>query len=397
MPEAQFGFLRELLAAPSPIGLEGAMTNGVLAPRIQAFMPKGWTLHRFRGNAGLVADTAPDRPEAFSVMAIGHADKIRLQVRSIGDDGKIWVNSDSFLPCTLLGHEVLLYCENPKSPGKWRLLRGGTIEAIGAIHFADNELRAGRKGITPEMLFLELQVHGDEKRKQVEALGVRAGDPILLDRPIRRGFSKDTFVGAYLDNGLGCFVVAEALRLLAEGKGLRNIRFLGAFAAYEEIGRMGSRVLAQEFEPDVVIGVDVAHDFAAAPGVGDKRFTPNAMGKGFTLASGSIVSAQLNTLFAQVATERGIPLQHKVVGRDTGTDAMAGVFASIDAAATSIGFPIRNMHTISEAGHTGDLLAAVHALVGVLEKLDGMHKGTGARAEDFRAGHPRLDQAAPLS
>jgi len=100
MPEDQFAFLRELLAAPSPIGLEAAMTEGVLVPRLQGFLPGGWKVHRFRGNAGVVVDTAPDRTNAFSVMVIGHADKIRMQVRSIGPDGKIWINSDSFLSCS---------------------------------------------------------------------------------------------------------------------------------------------------------------------------------------------------------------------------------------------------------------------------------------------------------
>ena len=42
---------------------------------------------------------------------------------------------------------------------------------------------------------------------------------------------------------------------------------------------------------------------------------------------------------------------------------MAAVFAAIDAAATSVGFPIRNMHTISESGHTGDVLASIHGIV----------------------------------
>ena len=32
MPERQFQFMREILAAPSPIGLEAAMSYGVLKP-----------------------------------------------------------------------------------------------------------------------------------------------------------------------------------------------------------------------------------------------------------------------------------------------------------------------------------------------------------------------------
>ena len=396
MPADQFERMRAILGAPSPVGLEAAMTSGVLVPYLQGFMPKSWSIRQFRGNAGMVVDTAPDRTDAFTVMVIGHADKIRLQVRSIGKDGKIWVNSDSFLPTTLIGHEVRLFSEDPDAPGRYRVIDGGTIEALGAIHFAPAGVRDGSKGIAPKKLYLELQLHGKDRKKQVEALGIRAGDSLLLNRSIRHGFAPDTFQGAYLDNGLGCFVVVEAARLLAEAGGLKNVRYLGAAATHEEIGRQGSRVLAGELRPDVVIAVDVNHDYEAAPGVTDRRFEPLTMGKGFTLSVGAVASAGLNAIIQQVANDHEIPVQISLVGRDTGTDAMAAAFAGIDAAATSIGFPIRNMHTISESGHTGDVLAALHAIVQTLLHMDAMNDGAGIRSEDLVQAHPRLDLAQGL-
>jgi len=396
MNDEQFAFLREMLAAPSPIGMEGAMTHGVLEPRLRESLPDSWGVQRFVGNAGLIADSAPGDEDKLKVMVIGHADQIRLQVRSIGADGKIWVNSESFLPMTLIGHEVRLFSEDPEKAGVYRTIEGGTIEALGAIHFAGPDVRAGRKGIKPEQLFLELQIHGKNRKKQVERLGIRPGDPILLNRPIRRGFSPDTYYGAYLDNGLGCFVAAEAARLLAEAGGLKNVRYLAAFASHEEIGRMGSRVIAGEYRPDVVIAVDVAHDLEAAPGIGDKRMESVKMGGGCSLAFGSVCSAQLNSLLTSTARENKIPVQPKSTGRDTGTDAMAAVFAAIDAAVTSIGVPIRNMHTISETGHTGDLLAASHLVAQAVLAMDGLNGGAGMTGDDLRRGHPRLDQAESL-
>lgn len=396
MSEEQFARMREILAAPSPIGLEGAMTYGVLKPYFESFAPSGWAVRQFQGHASIVLDTHPGETDRFTVMVIGHADKIRLQVRSIGDDGKIWVNSDSFLPTTLIGHEVRIFSEDPERPGQYRVLEGGTVEALGAIHFAEQSVRTGEKGVKAEQLYVELQIHGDKKKKQVENLGVRPGDTLLLNRPIRRGFSPDTFYGAYLDNGLGCFVTAEAARLVAEAGGARNVRMLFAMATYEEIGRFGSRVLAGEMKPDAIIATDVNHDFVAAPGVGDKRLPPVEMGKGFTLSVGAIVSEQLNAVVEQAAKEQGIPLQRDAVGRDTGTDGMAGVLASVDCAATSIGMPIRNMHTISESGHTGDVLAAMHGIAATLQALDRDEDGKGALRERFRNNHPRLDHAEPL-
>ena len=92
MSKARFELMRTILDAPSPIGLEASMTRGVLEPFMQTYMPADWKIHTFKGNAGIVLDTKPDDKDAFSVMVIGHADKIRMQVRSISDDGKIWVN-----------------------------------------------------------------------------------------------------------------------------------------------------------------------------------------------------------------------------------------------------------------------------------------------------------------
>lgn len=397
MSQERFELMRRVLDAPSPIGLEAAMTRGVLEPYLKSFMPSDWAIHTFKGNAGIVLDTAPDTQDAFTVMVIGHADKIRMQVRSIGEDGKIWVNSDSMMPATLIGHKVKLFSEDPAKPNQWRILKGGTIEAIGAIHFADPKVRTGENGIKPDQLYLELHLHGDAKKEQVEALNIRPGDPILLDRPIEPGFAPDTFTGAYLDNGLGCFVAGEVARLVAESDGLKNVRYLAAMATHEEIGRFGSRVLVEQFRPDVSIAVDVAHDFDAAPGIADRRYEPLAMGKGFTLTHGAVCSAELNSLITQVANANDIPIQHELAGRDTGTDAMAAVLAAIDSAAASIGLPIRNMHTISESGHTGDVDAAIYGLFELLKEMDGKNGGKGITAADLCAGHPRLDSASGLS
>ena len=395
MPTAQFEFMREVLAAPSPIGLEAAMSYGVLKPYFEKFMPKSWAIHQFKGNAGIVVDTHPGQDDMTSVMIIGHSDKIRMQVRKIDNDGKIWVNTDSFLPCTLVGHEVKLFSQDPKKPGVYRCIEGGTIEALGAIHFSEPAQRTGDKGLRPEMIYLELQMHGKKCKERVEALGIRAGDPIILNRPIRKGFSDDTFYGAYLDNGLGCFVVAEIARILAKSP-LKNLRVLYTIATHEEIGRFGATTIAGELKPDILIGSDVNHDYDAAPGIAAKRMNELAMAKGFTLTHGSITSEYLNNLIEKACRAKNIPYQIDFSGRDTGTDAMAAVLAGVDSASTSIGFPIRNMHTISETGHTADVLAAIHGMVETFKAMDKMNRGKGISRDDLKGGHPRLDGAKVL-
>ena len=393
MPDDQFGVMRDIISAPSPIGFESAMTLGVLKPYFDGFMPDSWAMHQYIGNAGIVWDSHPGEDERFSIMLVGHADKIRLQVRKIGSDGKIWINSDSFLPNVLIGHEVTVFSEDPDEPGQYRTLKGGTIEALGAIHFSNSDQRTGLKGIRPNSLYLDLQIHGKHKSDQIKRLGLQPGDPILLDRPIKRGFSPDTFHGAYLDNGLGCFVTAEVARLVVEAGGTSNVRCLYAIASHEEIGRFGSRVLAGELKPDVLIAVDVNHDYVAAPGIANRHMQPLEMGNGFTLSTGAVVSEQLNGWIKQAARKHDIPMQLDVTGSDTGTDGMASVFAGVDSAATSVGFPTRNMHTISESGHTGDVLAAVHVLKETILAMDAEDDLRAA----FKKSHPRLDNTTSIT
>lgn len=392
MPSKQFERMREIIAAPSPVSYEAAMTYGVIKPYFESFMPQDWAIHQFKGNASIVLDTHPDDKERTSVMIVGHADKIRLQVRKIDDDGKIWINSDSFLPGSLIGHEVTLYARNPENLHEFRTIRGGTIEAVGAIHFADAKQRSGDAGIKPEHLYLELQTHGNDRKEQITKLGIRAGDPILLDRPIKRGFSQDTFYGAYLDNGLGCFLVAELAKLIAD-KPLKNLRILFAIATHEEIGRCGSAVMAGELRPDILIAADVNHDLNAAPNCGHRHFNELAMAEGFTITNGAITSEYLNTIIETTCKKHKIPYQMDFSGRDTGTDAMASVLAGVDSAAVSIGFPIRNMHTISESGHTRDILSAIHATDATLRELDGMNKGEGLSPDDLKNSHENLSAA----
>ena len=71
---------------------------------------------------------------------------------------------------------------------------------------------------------------------------------------------------------------------------------------------------------------------------------------------------------------------------------MAGVLASQDVAAASLGFPIRNMHTVSETAHEGDVLACIHVVYEFLRDAE----RSGLTREDFQRAHPNLANAEPL-
>jgi len=382
MSDDRFALLSRVIEAPSPVNLEGAMTRGVLEPHFRDLMRREkleWAVDTFVGSAAIVVDTMPhhaarasrhhvpgDADDALTVMVVGHADKIRMQVRHVDKgSGKVYVDSDSFIPIALLGHDVSVYAEDPERLGSFIRVRG-SVEALGAIHFADAATRAGTKGVTSEQLYVDFGVAGADAAKRIAALGVKPGDAVLMDRPVRRTLGDDGFSGAYLDNGIGSFVTADLARVLATTPryraALESVRVLFAVAAHEEIGRLGSRVLAAHYRPDVLIAVDVNHDYANAPNVASKRFPPLCMGAGFTLSVGAVASRKVNELVQRASKRRDIPLQLDNVGRDTGTDAMAAVLASVDCAVASLGVPTRNMHTATETASTRDVDACLFAL-----------------------------------
>ena len=132
--------------------------------------------------------------------------------------------------------------------------------------------------------------------------------------------------------------------------------------------------------------------YDSAPGRGAERDPPLRMGAGMTLCVGAVASESLNRIIETSAARRGIPLQRDMRGRDTGTDGMAGVLGNVDCAATSVGFPIRNMHTISELGHCGDVHACLEALYATLETM----ADENVTGEHFLSAHPRLERAEPM-
>ena len=83
MPEEQFQFMRKILAAPSPVGFEGAMTYGVLRPFFEEISREGWGVHQFTGNAGLVLDTHPGRDDMLTVMLSSDLIKMSPVLRQV--------------------------------------------------------------------------------------------------------------------------------------------------------------------------------------------------------------------------------------------------------------------------------------------------------------------------
>lgn len=318
-------------------------------------------------------------------MVIGHADKIRMQVRSIDSKGKIYIDCDSFIPQTLIGHEVIIFSENNSEMIKYN----GVIQAIVPIHYVEEDYIKGNKGIKKEDLYVDLGLYS---KKLVKELGIKTGDPILLNREIKRTLGPDTFSGAYLDNGVGCYTVCELARRVSESDPNPDLTIYFAISTYEEINRLGSRVMVSQIKPDIIIAVDACHDYYRAPNVDDKHYPKIKICKGPVISYGSTISKKLNDLIIKACKHNNIPYQYEVVGDDTGTDSMSGVLGNIDSATASIGIPVLNMHTIAESGCISDINNCIECIYNTFKLLNSsIDLKNHINLSDARNGNFKMD------
>ena len=89
------------------------------------------------------------------------------------------------------------------------------------------------------------------------------------------------------------------------------------FAAQEELGCRGSAVAAFAVNPTCAIATDVS--FALTPDAPAAKC--GELGKGPMLGWSPTLDVALTRQLETLAEQAGIPLQHEVMGGDTGTDA----------------------------------------------------------------------------
>src|SRR5437588_5779663 len=183
----------------------------------------------------------PGTGDGPRLAIVGHIDEIGLHVTHVDDSGYLHFGQvGGWDPVVLIGQRVLLET------------RGGTIPGVIArkpIHLLKDE---DRKKV-PELKELHIDIgaeDGDEARELV-----RIGDVAVIDAgplELRNG----RVVARALDNRVGCFVAAEAARLVADGGGAPG-DVLALAVVQEETTFAGSRTSAFAHEPDVAIVVDL--------------------------------------------------------------------------------------------------------------------------------------------
>ena len=288
-----------------------------------------------------------------TLAVVGHIDEIGLHVSHIEDDGYLRFGQvGGWDAGVLIGQRVRLRTRDGDVPG---------VIGRKPIHLLKDEDRKK----TPETKELHIDIgakDGDEARGLV-----RIGDVAVIDaEPVE--FRHERIVSRSLDNRVGCYVAAEAARLVADAGGAPG-DVLALAVTQEETSFAGSRTSAFAHDPDVAVVVDLT--FATdQPGVELGPITKHPLDSGPVIARGTSLHPLVFERLYEAGEAEGIAFTVESLGKGTGTDADAIHLARAGIPTGLVSVPCRYMHSPVEMVSTADVDAAARLIAGFARRLE---------------------------
>jgi endoglucanase len=294
----------------------------------------------------------PGTGDGPTLAVIGHIDEIGVHISHIDDDGFLRFGEvGGWDQIVLVGQRVRIATRNGNITGvigrkPIHLMKGPDREKSPVIK--DLHIDIGAKD-------------GDQAREMV-----RIGDVAVIDSdPV--AMPNDRLVARALDNRIGCFVAAEAARLVAEAGGAPG-DVIALAVAQEETTFAGSRTSAFALKPDLAIVVDVT--FATdQPGIDLGPITKHALDSGPVIARGTALHPALTELLYETAEAEGFPFTVESLGRGTGTDADAVHISRGGVPTGLVSVPIRYMHSPVELVSLADIELAAKLIGAFARRL----------------------------
>jgi endoglucanase len=348
MATPTLGFLKKLLDSAGPSGFEGAPAR-VWRDEVKGFADD--VQADVHGNS-IAALNPKGKPR---LMLAGHIDEIGLQVTHIDDDGFLYfAGIGGWDSQVLVGQRVLL-------EGR----RGPVHGVIGkkAVH----QLKKEELDKVSKASDLWIDIGAANKGEASDR--IRVGDPGVLDTAVQE-YPNGRIVSRSIDNRIGAYVVAEAVRRLATDRPKHAAVFAVA-TTREEIAWAGggARTSAAGIDPQVALVVDVTHatDY---PGAEKKQSGDHRLGGGVVLSRGSSVSPVVFELLVACADKEQIAYTIQAAPHDTGTDADA-IYNTLRGIPTGlVSVPNRYMHSPNEMVALEDLDRAASLLAAFARRLE---------------------------
>jgi endoglucanase len=290
------------------------------------------------------------------IMLAGYVDEVGFMVKLITKEGFLhFTNLGGWSNQNMVAQRVFIQTHKGRVPG-----------VIGAVppHVLPEEER--KKPTERKNMFIDI---GATSIEEVEAAGVRVGDPIMpVSEFTIMAPAKKTYMAKAFDDRIGCALIVGVMRELA-GKSHPNTVY-GVATVQEEVGTRGARTSAESVEPDVAFALDVS-PIGDIPGIPDDQ-TKEKIGGGPAIIMydrGMIPNIKLRELAVNTAGELDIKLQLSTL--DFGSyDTSAIHLHKSGVPSLVISIPTRHVHSHNSILRRDDLDSSVRLLVALIQKLD---------------------------
>jgi putative aminopeptidase FrvX len=342
--------LEELSNAPAPSGYEGPVRD-ILRREFQAA-----GLEVSNDGMGSIIGVMRGPRDGPRIMLAAHMDEVGAMVRFVTPEGMVKFQ--------LFGG----WLDQALVDQRWTILTAkGPVAAVSglkSVHVTPAEERS--RVTSRDDVFLDV---GAKSKEEVDALGIRPGDPIAPVSSFAR-LASSRYVGKALDDRVGCVMLIETLRRLKE-QGIQTpntIYFVGT--VQEEIGARGAHTAVALVKP--ALGLSLEAGIAADHPGGRSDDAQEKLGAGpviYLADTGMLVNLKLRDFLFQVGQKNKIPLQTEVTrgGFEDSRELQAygtGVPAANVAVAT------RYLHSHNSMIQRSDLDRTIDLLLKALVQLD---------------------------
>jgi endoglucanase len=349
--------LQKLADAAGPSGFEEpvrAVLVGMMKPLASSLT--------YDGMGSIIATQGSGGPK---IMVDAHMDELGGMVRRITPNG--------LLTMQMLGG----WLDQALPDQRWVIIGSkGPVKAVTGIrdvHVVPPEERT--KVYPRDSLFLDV---GAANEAEVRAMGISPGDPIVPDAPFEILNGTQNYLGKAWDDRVGCAVIVEAMRRLANEPHPNQIVWV--ITTQEEIGLRGAHTAADVVKPDLGIALEGGITGDVFPGRPDETQAKLGAGPGiFLYDSSALPNRKLTAFVKQIAAERKLPLQLDLV-QGYGDDSAEIQKSNGGVPTVNLVVPVRYTHAHNGILNRRDFDQMVDLVVSMLKKLDA---GEVRRIRDF--------------
>lgn len=312
---------------------------------------------------GSLAAKIAGQEQELKIMLAAHMDEVGLMVTKITDEGFIkFLKLGGWWDPVLLNQKIQIYNSKQKITG---------IIGAKAPHILTAEEK--KQPVTINSLFIDI---GADSRDEVEALGIRSGDPVVPFSTFEMCENFRCFRGKALDDRIGCSMLVEIFRELRAAPVPGTV--YGVMTVQEEVGIRGAGTSVSVVKPDlaIVLDVTVATDTPnISPG---DVVSKTALGKGPVVCfydASMIPHIPFRDFVVKTAEENQIPYQIELMPGG-GTDAGKIHLYRQGVPSIVIGVPVRYIHDHYGIANLDDYHNALKLVLTLLNQID---------SETFRA------------